>query len=225
MKKEAVSEADLGKVFVPWLQKQGYEVYQEVRFGDRRLDIVGVKSGKLHVFELKNTLCLQLLLQCFDSLAYANKVYAVTPPLRTMSACLPMCKKLGIGIISCDASMTQEESVLPLVKVRFDPKALSADTASLRKCLFEEQKTYVGAGSRHGTGWSPWRRTLANLEKYVAGKGHDVLLWDAVKHVEHHYSNQSAAASACNQLICKRLAPNLQVVAKEGRLYVRYTKP
>jgi hypothetical protein len=200
----AVSEEEMARGVVTELQRQGWDVYQEVTGGrgERRADIVGVRGPAIMVVECKTSLSLRLLDQLMWWRGYANIIVGAFGGGRVGDAADSLCKATGVGLWSVGANEVSEK-----IAPRFHRRTWDG----LKKSLRPEQRTaeYAQAGSQGGY-WTPFRATCRALYE-VAKKEPGIPLREALRRIEHHYASEKSAVSALPALIRRGVIAGVRV--------------
>lgn len=195
MKLRHASEEQMAQNVIAELQRQGWDVYQEVSTGyaGRRADIVGVRGPVTMVVECKTSLSLKLLDQLMAWRGNANYIVGAYGGGRIGSAVSSLCKATGAGLWFVGHDQIQEK-----IEPRFARRTWTGLTGSLRP----EQKSaeYAKAGSRCGGYWTPFRSTCDYLLQVVKATP-GIELKDALDKVKHHYASQRSAMSSLPGLI------------------------
>lgn len=212
------AEQRVAQAICRWLVQEGWEVYQEVKAGLGRVDIVAVRDGIRWAIEVKTSLNLVVLDQ-----AYRNRPWfhfssvAVPAPARhphgtprSWDIAHVMAAKLGFGFIRVIPHGDRGDD---LVKQDVRP-VLNRRPAPVK--LYEEQKTWVAAGSARGGYFTRFKRTAQHLTRYVQ-EHPGVTLKDALGSIEHHYASEASATGALARYI--RDGSIAGVELRNGRLF------
>lgn len=177
------------------LQRQGYEVYEEVStgYGGKRADLVGVRGVVTIVVECKSSLSLKLLDQLTCWRGYANLIVGAFGGGRIGNAANAFCRTTGIGLWS----------IVSGVNEKIPPTFHRRKWDGLKDALHPAQRSqeYARAGSRDGGYWTPFRQTCDALLVIVNGHPNGIDLRDALRQVKHHYASQSSAVSSLPGLV------------------------
>lgn len=92
-------EAELSAPVEAWLRARGYEVYVEVPFSYRNVDMVGAKDGRIIAVELKTSLSRGVLYQSSRLTIGAHEVYAAVGT-KPRQAGVDRCYRCGVGVLS-----------------------------------------------------------------------------------------------------------------------------
>lgn len=221
-------EVDLAEKVISWLEKNGWDVYQEVlcKTG-RRIDIYAVKGHDTWAIETKLNFGLTVIEQ-----AYRNKVFAhyssvavptIRKNLRFRLFGLDICKHYGIGNINViKTSWRKRGRYKGVIASSFDIKSdIGLRNASpLMVQLHKEQKVFAKvfakAGNNKGKFWSPFKATVQKIEGYLEKKKKKVSLQKVIRNIDHHYAHDTSAYGALSKLIQKGVLKNV-AFKKKGR--------
>lgn len=215
------TEADIARLVVAELQRQGFATYEEVSAGyaSQRADVVGVRGPLVIVVETKTTVSLALLNQLLNWRGRAHWIIGATGAGKLGGAVHRFCKSEGFGLwnVSKFDEWTQE-----VVAPRLHRKA---DTKWLRDRCIPETATgseYAAAGSRAGGYYTPFRRTAKDLADVVR-QTPGIALRDALAALTHghHYSSDKVARSSMPGCIEKGIVPGVRL-EREGRALKLY---
>ncbi len=191
-----MTEQDLAEKVVEWLNRGGWDVYQEVRecYGGPIADIIAVRGGITWAIECKKSLGLAVMDQAsrwythFRSVAVprpADRGYATK---RRPQIIFNICDMLRIGIIEVGGYRdVQELTKAPLFRKQRADMVLGI--------LREDHKTFAKAGSAEGGCWSPFKETLQHVEKRIKANPGGTLR-EIMEGLDHHYASDSSA-KAC----------------------------
>jgi len=241
------TEIELAAVVVDWLEKNGWDVYQEVQHsrGGPVCDIVAVKMKDVWTISCKKALSLAVILQAdywrsykfsnFSSIAVPTPVRSKayrSNPLRGHYAAVGLLKKLGLGMIAVakhanfkyGAKETQGEDA----EFRYEvdnscqsPYQPTTEKCSIMRVLRDEHKTFAKAGTAGGGHYTPFRGTVVKLEAYVAAHP-GCSMKEAVNNIQHHYSSDKTAVSSLLTYIQRGVIAKIQLV-HSGKGYKLYT--
>lgn len=96
------SEAELAAVFVAWLRQEGWDVYEEVCFGQCAADIVATRAGLVWVIETKRSLGFGVLEQARNWRPYAHYVSVGVPHAKESDGralAIETAAWLGVGVL------------------------------------------------------------------------------------------------------------------------------
>lgn len=218
---EDVTETELARHVVMELQRQGYEMYEEVAVGsfNRRADLVGRRGSVLVVVECKVRMSLHLLDQVVSWRGFANLVIGAYNLGRCGPVVKEICRALGIGLWHVGSSGCDE---------RVRPHLIRRVQDGLRRSLRPQQQSgeYAAAGSPGGGYWTPFRSTAHSLTTLVHAEP-GITLGDAMRRIDHHYNTMASAKSALPALIRRGVIDGVRVTdGRPLRLYPsEETKP
>lgn len=200
----ATSEEALARGVVSEMQRQGWDVYQEVSTGQgaRRADIVCVRGPSTMVVECKTSLSLKLLDQLMWWRGYANYVVGAYGGGRVGHSVDVLCKATGVGLWSVTGNDLTEH-----IAPRFQRRSWDG----LKNALRPEQRTaqFAQAGSQGGY-FTPFRGTCSALYDVVKATP-GIELREALKQVKHHYANRVSAMSSLPGLIRKGVVAGIRI--------------
>jgi hypothetical protein len=213
-KKSKRSEVELGRPVIAWLERDGWDVYQEVQrsYGGAVADIVAKKGDLVAVVELKKSLTFDLLAQAHDWVrrGLAHHVFAAVPNARASDG-RRMAERVfedhGIGVLevleTSYAEQLRQGTIADRVKTAVISKLLDAPhAADMRDKLRPEHKTHAAAGSARGGHYTEFKGTCERLRAFVEqNKGTTLNL--AIANIVHHYSSTKSARAHLSQLIGK----------------------
>ena len=188
-------EVDLAKSIVSHFSKD-YEVYQEVKAcSSRVIDIVVRRKSSLMAIETKVTMNMKLWEQAFKNkrscgysfIAIPQNVYQKS--LRKMIS--DMCKGLNIGVIVVDFDGN--------VSIQYNP-AEEIPTQPLK--LYDEQKSFALAGSGGVPYFTPFKKTVSEIKKYLEEHGKSELV-TVISSIDHHYSTEQSAIQSIRKYASK----------------------
>lgn len=213
------SEQELAEVVVAWLEKRGWEVYQEVMAwtGGPIADIVAKKDGLYWIIECKRRLNLTVLAQAARWGEHAHLVSVAMPRDLTNGSweiefARSVCRQFSIGWLS----VRRDAVSVPLTA----PERPGLLASQLDDSVCEEHKTHAKAGSDHGGNFTPFKRTVASFKAYVTDHpGCSVM--QAVRGIDHHYRTNQSASAALRKLIEKKVIQGISL-RKEGRSQALY---
>lgn len=128
-----MSELELQVKIYNILKNTGYEVYMEVPFLTRSIDIVAVRDQRVYSFELKLHDWRKAIKQSIDHAHGADEAYICLPKVtRLNDEMLELAQENGIGIVFFDSDNNQLEEVLPPQESEFNwPPAKNWLTSAL----------------------------------------------------------------------------------------------
>lgn len=213
--KKRPAETELGVVAAKWLERQGFEVFQEVAFYGRVADLVGRAGRALCVVELKVSMCLDLLAQgerWTDVAHYTWIAYqAPTRVTSGMSVAQRFCRSVGVGMLELGHGNPRERMVATFSRTG----ERSGEAERLRKSLHEAQKTIAPAGTNGGGHWTPFKATCAEVLRVVREKP-GIAMKDLIEAIQHHYASPSSARATLASRIEAGIVPGVRI-EREGR--------
>lgn len=195
----AEREIDLAARAKAWLEGRGFEVFQEVVVGGRRIDLVGRANGVVITVECKLCFGLDVLTQARRWVGEASESWVAVPYRHTWrtsgSVALEYCQLVGIGVIGVPGPDGMPRSCTPvhvaLQAIRTDPKGLAERWG---KRLHPEQKTAAPAGTNGGGYSTAFSRYCAELVAHVVAHP-GTTLGDAERALRHPFSNRRSFLS------------------------------
>lgn len=195
----AISETDIAKKVVAWLQEQRWDVYQEVQFRQYGpvADIAAVQNGKLWIIECKTALTFTVLEQARAWRAHFRSV--AVPEARNMRGrnlayeIAHRYLRLGVIEVPHDGVGSFVDAEMPAPLMREFHKFAKEMIGRLR----EEQKGYAPAGSKNGGHYTPYRATMDRVRDFIAKNPGCTLreIMDWLDHQHHYSSDQTARQS------------------------------
>ena len=213
------TEADVARVVLTKLQRQGFETYQEVStgYGSMRADIVGVRGALVAVVETKVGFSLRLCEQLLRWLGSAHLVIGAVRHGGRGHVARRWLRHEGIGLWTCGTG--SDGSVVEDVSPRLWRRA---GTGSIRHALCEEQRTgeFAAAGTSGGGYWTPFRNTTRALTEVVTREP-GITLRAALQQVQHHYASDKSAIGSIPGLIRKGVIAGVRLddTGRQLRLY------
>jgi len=128
-----MSELELQVKIYNLFRDNGYDVYTEVPFLTRSIDIVAVRNGRVCTYELKLHDWRKAIKQSIDHLHGADESYICLPKMTKISdEMLELAQANGIGVVLFDIESNSLEEVLPPQESEFEwPPAKSWLTSAL----------------------------------------------------------------------------------------------
>ena len=180
-KTSKITEKDLAKEVVEWLQSMGWTCYQEVRIGTMGapiVDIIGVKDMISWAVETKTGFTLHVINQAFHNTtkfhyssiaipepkASAYGSYASNPG-RDMG--MRICKDYKIGVLTVDpelAAPVREVVQAKLIRNNHEYQKHLVKTYCTTHHLSEQ---YAQAGSKGGGYFTPYKLMMTTAELFV----------------------------------------------------------
>lgn len=230
--KQFATEAKLAAIVVSWLQRDGWQVWQEV---DGQYDILAQCGPRLWAIETKLHLGVKVLAQALRRRQDAHWASVAVPRpsghrdydvehLLERTAAMH-----GIGILQVTGPNGMR-GALGGVDVRLAPVMTHRKSwpavAKLRKRLETVPQDAVDAGTNRGGYWTPWKGTAERTQRFVrANPG--CTLRELVDGIEHHYQRDSTARARLGELAEKGVIGGVRV-EREGkriRLYPAEESP
>lgn len=205
-----MKEAELAARIIKWLERKGWDTYQEVECVGGVADIVAVDGELVWILETKTSLSFSLIDQARDRLGCANLVSVVCPSARRRSkTSYWVLRQFGIGYITADKYHLSYvcEPIKP--KPVTDARSL-AKAGALRERLEPEHKTYATAGGINGKRWTPFKSTCKKALEHVTSHG-PVTVRQLIDGIEHHYDSDASARSTMASRIDIDLVPGLRL--------------
>lgn len=237
-----IAETDVAAAVVAWLEREKWEVYQEVQqtYGApagtqaaeiQIADIVAVQGPLVWIVESKAALGLAVIEQIEGWHQYAHFRSVAVPDAdrinhsrgRTSPRGRAYAERLlsdqGVGLFLIDQMYPGSvPEVLRYESPRMNRHAINAKT--LRERLEPEHKTFSKAGSANGSCWSPFRRTLKYVRAYLE-EHPGATFKEVIDGVDHHYCNDATARACLRQWISDGHMPEVKIrlEGKNLRLY------
>lgn len=207
-----LSESDYAAIVVSYLECHGYEVFKEVGYGggSNRADIYCRRGDDTLAVEVKLRLNLTVIDQAFYWRDRSNFSYVAVPyaEYRNLPVARAICESFGIGLMLITYSGC---NVLVEPTRNSDPKSLPK--------LYEEQKSSV-AGTSSGDYVTPFKITSARLVEYVRDNG-AMQISEAIKNIEHHYSNDKSAVAGIRKMIDWGVINELECYKEKNRVFIK----
>lgn len=186
-----MSEVDLASKVITWLEKDGWDVYQEVD----DIDIVALRSPVSWAIECKLSMGFSVLEQAVRRTGRAHCIWVATPYRKSNYKIARLCcEKLGIGWITVAKNTDY-------IQIQCYPNFQRRLVRPIKKYVRPEHKTYAKAGSPSNRSWTPFKATCRELKNLVILKP-GITLKEAITNISHHYSsNTSARSSLTNHLL------------------------
>jgi hypothetical protein len=207
-----LTESDYAATVVGYFESQGYEVFKEVGYGggSNRADIYCKRGDDTVAVEVKLRLNLTVIDQAFYWRNRSNFSYVAVPyaEYRNLPIAQAICESFGIGLILIGYGGCK---ILVDATRNSEPKSTP--------CLYEEQKSSV-AGNADGDFVTPFKITATRLVGYVQERG-PVQISEAVKSIEHHYSNDKSAVSGLRKMIDWGVISQLVCYKEKNKLFLK----
>ncbi len=193
-----MSEQEIADLVVRKFEANGWEVFHEVAFSGKVIDMVAVKDGISHIVEVKTSLGLSVLAQAdYWMRCHASNLVSVAVPwMHTRRSskervfAYAISRKFGIGVIEVKLNNQRvDEIVLPLMNEI--PYSLLG--RPLLEVLREEQKDMAKAGSASGGHYTDFKATRDKAVAFVeANTGCTVK--ELATGITHHYDGNASGA-------------------------------
>lgn len=204
-----MTEQALGSVVVAHLERDGWDVYQEVRVhgrGGRVADIVATRGSVLMIVELKKTLSLAVLGQAWRWQGYAHLRAVAVPASRSSDAqsfARTVAASFGIGVIQVASSWCDW-------RVLGDWDANPRMSDLVRNTLCDGHKTAAPAGSANGGHYTPFRHTRDQAIAHVAAHPGCTMV-ELVDAIKHHYTTDRSARATLGRWISDGVISELRL--------------
>ena len=186
-----MTEVELARQVVAFLEREGFEVYQEVQleFGGRTADIVALDSNRrVMIVEVKRTLGLSVMEQADGwtrrNLAHWVCVAAPHSNARSRLFADQICMDYGWGLIEVGQDASRMTS-----PPRFRRRA---EASRVLDALTPEHQTYAEAGNADGRRWTPFQATCAAMRDFVRRRPGSTMR-EVVGGIRHHYATDASA--------------------------------
>lgn len=226
------TEEEIAAVVIPFMEADGWEVYQEVSAGTGscRADIVGLRKGIVHVVEVKRTLSLDLMAQAAQWLKDAHYTSIAFPETLSERAryqknrgrefAYGILGDLGIGILIISMDGTVQYVKKPRLQRSSDRWAKEY----IIPFLHPDMKTWGNAGSRSDF-YTPFRKTCSDLTEAVHAHPEGIKYRDAINIIKYtwHYASEQSGRSSLMAFLNTKVLPGIRA-EKKGRNWVLYPK-
>lgn len=217
VKRVTMTEAEMAKRVVCYLEDEGYAVYEEVQLADwggPRADIVATKNDRITVIEAKQHLSFELIAQAKRWQKMAHKVLIAVPHARRSAGrdcALSILAMLGIGMLEVTSLWPLEDerglrSVRQVVEPMFKPSCSPELAAALRP----EHQTHAKAGTNSGGFVTRFSITCASVRTFLVDNP-GATLRQALLNVDHHYASANSGVAAITKWAANGTAPGLRV--------------
>ena len=225
-KNTKISEVDIARPVVDYLNGQGWSVYQEVETISGIADIVAVLDKRLWIVEVKNSLSLSLLAQADRWLGRAHWVSVAFPMMKQVGSmtegrrfAMKILEERGIGTLVVDFSRkpvaVSEYRGTPARMLR---RPFPDAVRFIRDNLKEQQKTFADAGSLGGAHWTPYKESCGRIRRFVKNnKG--VSVKELVEELgKLHYATKSSARHSISAMAREGHVPDVVARHEDGKL-------
>ncbi len=209
-----MSETDVAAHVVDYLERDQWEVYQEVqpKGAGRVADIVATRASIVRIVEVKTSYTAAVVGQAERWRGWAHLVSIAVPHAGRSAPGRAVLdryiRSAGIGRLSV-LKLTGATELVRAALVRNVPHL-----EKLRSRLTEEQRAFgAKAGTSSGRRWTPFQETLRDLRRIVKEEP-GIAAADAMRKLRHHYSSDAAARSALVRWVRDGVVDGLRV---EGR--------
>ena len=207
---EKLTEVQLAKPIIAYLEERGWDVYQEVLIYGKVADIVATFGKLTYIIECKTSLSLKLLEQAYNWRGKANFVSIAIPASSSYGDFTrDLLIRNKIGTFSVRYSEVYEN---------IHPQ-LNRKTINIQKFIRPEHKIWAEAGSQHGY-YTPFQRTKQNIEYEIKKHPNGILFKDFIKLTEHHYSTEATARSCLRQWIDSGIIKGAKITYQGNKLFI-----
>lgn len=209
---EKLTEIELAKPVIKYLEEMGWSVYQEVLIYGKIADIVAICGKLTWILECKTSLSLKLLEQTYAWRGRANFISIVIPRksyIYSNSFVDKILSSEGIGSLIVDFTEVREN-----IRPKFNRK-----TIDIKKYIKPEHKYWAEAGSQKGF-YTPFQNTKRNIEYEIKKYPNGILFKDFLKLIDHHYHTEATAKNCLQQWINSGIIKGAKVVNQNNKLYI-----
>lgn len=208
-RRSLISETDVAKQIIAYLEDLRWEVFQEVTGVGGRADIVARQGSIVWIIEVKTAFGLPVIEQARRWIPHAHRVSIGTPSYPGEFG-QEVCRHFGVGIISSGRSYSDGSGTTELLSPRLNRRPWKIPM------LCDEHKTYAEAGTNGGGYFTPFRRTMRIVEEEV--RLHPGITIKAlVDRVDHHYSSNSTARQCLAKWLTAGEIPGYGVQYEKGK--------
>src|SRR3972149_11141908 len=176
-----LTEVDLAKPVISYLEERGWDVYQEVLIYGKIADIVATFDKLTWIIECKTSLSLKLLEQIYAWRGRANFLSIAIPTTVGDGFVKNLLINNRIGVLSVNKYSEVFENIHP---------QLNRKVINIQKFIRPEHKIWAEAGSQHGY-YTPFANTKRNIEYRIKQYPNGILFKDFIKLTEHHYASEA----------------------------------
>ena len=222
----AMKESDLYAPTKEWLEKHNYDVYPEIQVFDYGAvaDVVATRrvNGKPEVviIELKTSLSVALMEQCWAWRNYAHKIYACVPALKRYTNSRPGIRYLnrdGTGLLEVQRGTfrgTQHH-----VLEQLSPKVYAKPYLKWIEKLTDLHKEWVDGGSVGSQHLTPYKITMLGVKEYVEAHPEKwIPMKEIIEQCPHHYRGQNPMYSMVQSI--REFEDWAEIRVVEGNLHV-----
>lgn len=223
-----MTEQELAKHVIKWLESREWEVYQEVCSGALNpiADIVAVKNNLTWIIETKKNYGLAVLDQaCFWIARHCANYISVAvcgTKKRKGPASWFFHKDKGIGLIQLDGCNE--------IRVSHEPKLIRTKKEALwniKNMLREEHKHYAEAGGKGGGYYTPFKATVRKIRAHIK-ENPGCTIKEMIDRVGScHWASDQTAKSCIAKYIREDIIKDItvKVEGRKHRLYLYESKP
>lgn len=188
-----MKESELAEIFIDWFNDgKGYEVYPEVPVPGGVIDFVAT-DGTIQIgCEVKRSLGMVCLEQCYRRQPYFHYVYACVPHTRRMTFKTTMAKQLDIGVIIVGNPESEYRTIKENAKPKLNRKARGVELKDYMKA------STAGSQSDRVTAFG---HTVNQIENALSRNNGRMHIDDVLEAVDYHYSSISSAKSSLRKWI------------------------
>ena len=199
MKIKKIKETEIAEIVIDWLEKQHWDVYQEVPVNNGFADIFAVRNGLVWVIETKTSLSFDVMEQAFRRAVHYRSVAVPKPVNMSWFLQRKIARDyLNIGILIVDQNIqTVNEIVSPKLMREYHNNA-KRYISKLRP----EHKTFAKAGSANELRFTPYQESIRNIKDYLRRNPGSTIKEIIDNLGKLHYSSNSSAKN------CIKLALN-----------------
>ena len=206
---EKLTEVQLAKPIIAYLEERGWDVYQEVLIYGKIADIVATFGKLTWIVEVKTSLSLKLLEQIYAWRGRANFLSIAIPTTVGDGFVKNLLINNKIGVLTVRHSEVFE-NIHPQLNRR---------VINIQKFIRPEHKIWAEAGSQHGY-YTPFQQTKGNIEYRIKHYPNGILFKDFIKLTEHHYASEATARSCLRQWIESGIIKGAKIVYQGNKLFI-----
>lgn len=201
-----MKESELANFFTTYFEKNGYEVFSEVRAAST-IDFVAKKDNITVGVEVKMTLNFAVLGQAYYNRNHFDYIY-VAVPYKKRDFSFEICKHYGFGLLLYHGRMGVYEAIEP--KLNEDPKHKG-------KVKLKEYHKLSVAGSQNDR-MTEYKWTIMLITNFL--KENDGSRLDEVLNkVPFHWKTKATAMSCIRKYIAKGVIKEFKL--EKGKLYLK----
>lgn len=222
-----MTEQELAKYIITWLEERGWEVFQEVSTGALSpiADIVAVKNGLTWIIETKTRYGLAVIDQgCFWMSRHCANYVSIAvcrSKKRKGAASWFFHREKGVGLMMVDFTGH--------VSVSHDPKLIRTKKEAgwnVKNFLCNEHKHFAKAGAANGGYFTPFKATVRDVKRYIE-KNPGTTIKEMVDTVgSYHYSSDQTAKACIAKYIRDDVIDGvvIKIDGRKHRLYLAVDK-